>query len=220
MIKQDNVVIPDDRLKKNKKYFVSVAGNIGSGKSSLTRMIANEFGWVPYYESVQNNPYLSDFYTDMKRWSFQLQVYFLSHRFNAHRKIIESKKSVIQDRSIYEDVEIFAKNLYLMGRMEKRDYNNYRALFYEMISYLKAPDLVVYLKADVKTLSKQIRLRGRHFEQTIEKKYLERLNRSYGQWIKNYKQGKVLVIESDTLDFVNKRGDFDMILGKIKKNLR
>lgn len=207
-------------MKKNKKYFISVAGNIGSGKSSLTRMIADEFGWIPYYESVQNNPYLSDFYEDMRRWSFQLQVYFLSHRFNAHKKIIESKKSVIQDRSIYEDVEIFAKNLYLMGRMEKRDYKNYRALFYEMTSYLKAPDLVVYLKADVKTLLKQIRLRGREFEQSIEKKYLERLNRSYGQWIKNYDLGKVLVIESDHIDFVNNRGDFDMILTKIKKELR
>lgn len=207
-------------MKKNKKYFISVAGNIGSGKSSLTSMIAKEFGWVPYYESVANNPYLSDFYTDMKRWSFQLQVYFLSHRFNAHRKIIESKKSVIQDRSIYEDVEIFAKNLYLMGRMEKRDYNNYRALFYEMTSYLKAPDLVVYLKADTKTLGKQIKLRGREYEQSIERKYLERLNRSYGQWIKNYDLGKVLIIESDHLDFVNNRDDFDMILTRIKKELR
>lgn len=183
-------------------------------------MIADEFGWVPYFESVQNNPYLSDFYRDMRRWSFQLQVFFLSHRFNAHKKIIASKKSVIQDRSIYEDVEIFARNLYLMGRMEKRDYNNYRALFYEMISYLKAPDLVVYLKADVKTLVKQIKLRGREFEKSIEKQYLERLNRSYTTWIKNYDMGKVLVIESDNLDFVNNREHFDMILGKIKKNLR
>lgn len=207
-------------MKKNKKYFISIAGNIGSGKSSLTSMIAKEMDWAPYYEKVQNNPYLSDFYTDMKRWSFQLQVYFLSHRFNAHRKIIASKVSVIQDRSIYEDVEIFAKNLYLMGRMEKRDYNNYRALFYEMITYLKAPDLVVYLKADVKTLSKQIRLRGREFEQTIERKYLERLNRSYAQWINKYNLGKVLVIESDKLDFVNNSDDFDMILSRIKKELR
>lgn len=207
-------------MKTGKKYFISVAGNIGSGKSSLTRMIAKEFGWTPYFESVQNNPYLSDFYDDMKRWSFQLQVFFLSHRFNAHKKIIASKKSVIQDRSIYEDVEIFARNLYLMGRMEKRDYNNYRALFYEMISYLKAPDLVVYLKADVKTLVKQIKQRGRDFEKSIEKKYLERLNRSYTGWIKNYDMGKVLVIESDNLDFVNNREHFDLILSQIKKNLR
>jgi len=207
-------------LKAGKKYFISVAGNIGSGKSSLTRMIAKEFRWTPYFESVQNNPYLSDFYVDMKRWSFQLQVYFLSHRFNAHKKIIASKKSVIQDRSIYEDVEIFARNLYLMGRMEKRDYMNYRALFYEMVSYLKPPDLVVYLKADTKTLVKQIKLRGRDFEKSIEKQYLERLNRSYSRWINSYSLGKVLVIESDNIDFVNNPEHFDMIISRIKKNLR
>jgi len=207
-------------LKAGKKYFISVAGNIGSGKSSLTRMIAKEFRWTPYFESVQNNPYLSDFYVDMKRWSFQLQVYFLSHRFNAHKKIIASKKSVIQDRSIYEDVEIFARNLYLMGRMEKRDYMNYRALFYEMVSYLKPPDLVVYLKADTKTLVKQIKLRGRDFEKSIEKQYLERLNRSYSRWINSYSLGKVLVIESDNIDFVNNPEHYDMIISRIKKNLR
>lgn len=207
-------------MKAGKKYFISVAGNIGSGKSSLTRMIAKEFRWTPYFESVQNNPYLSDFYVDMKRWSFQLQVYFLSHRFNAHKKIIASKKSVIQDRSIYEDVEIFARNLYLMGRMEKRDYMNYRALFYEMVSYLKPPDLVVYLKADTKTLVKQIKLRGRDFEKSIEKEYLERLNRSYTRWINSYSLGKVLVIESDNIDFVNNPEHFDLIISSIKKNLR
>lgn len=206
-------------MKKGKKYFISVAGNIGSGKSSLTRMIAKEFGWIPYFESVQDNPYLSDFYDDMRRWSFQLQVYFLSHRFHTHKKIIASKKSVIQDRSIYEDVEIFARNLYLMNRMEKRDYMNYRTLFYEMVSYLKAPDLVVYLKADVKTLLKQIKLRGRDFEQSIEKKYIERLNRSYKKWISSYKLGKVLVIESDNIDFVNNPVHFEMIIKSIKKNL-
>jgi deoxyadenosine/deoxycytidine kinase len=206
-------------LKANKKYFVSVAGNIGSGKSSLTKMAAAKMGWVPYFESVQNNPYLKDFYHDMKRWSFQLQVYFLSHRFKTHKEIIESKKSVIQDRSIYEDVEIFAKNLYLMGRMEKRDYNNYVNLFAEMTYYLRPPDLVVYLKADVKTLLKQIRLRGREFEKSIEPKYLARLNRSYNQWIKNYKFGKLLIIESDKLDFVHNKEHFEMILAKIKSSL-
>ncbi len=206
-------------MKANKKYFISVAGNIGSGKSSLTQMIAKEFGWKPYYESVQNNPYLPDFYRDMKRWSFQLQVYFLSHRFNTHKKIVASKRSVIQDRSIYEDVEIFAKNLYLMGRMEKRDYSNYRNLFYEMVSYLQAPDLVVYLKADMTTLLKQIKQRGRNFEKSIEREYLARLNRSYATWIKNYKLGKVLVIESDELDFVKNPGHFDMITRSIRKEL-
>jgi deoxyadenosine/deoxycytidine kinase len=206
-------------LKKNKKYFISVAGNIGSGKSSLTRMIADKLGWEPYFESVQNNPYLRDFYKEMKRWSFQLQVYFLSHRFNTHKKIINSKKSVIQDRSIYEDVEIFARNLYLMGRMEKRDYNNYRNLFYEMISYLKAPDLVVYLKADLNTLVKQIKSRGREFEKSIETKYLVRLNRSYGQWVKSYNLGPLLTIESDNLDFVHNPEHFKIIFDKIKSGL-
>jgi deoxyadenosine/deoxycytidine kinase len=206
-------------LKANKKYFISVAGNIGSGKSSLTQMIAKEFRWKPYYESVQNNPYLPDFYEDMKRWSFQLQVYFLSHRFKTHRHIIESKRSVIQDRSIYEDVEIFARNLYLMGRMEKRDYNNYRNLFYEMVSYLKAPDLIVYLKADMNTLLRQIKQRGRNFEKSIEKDYLARLNRSYATWIKNYNLGKVLTIESDELDFVKNPEHFLMIIESIKKEL-
>jgi deoxyadenosine/deoxycytidine kinase len=206
-------------LKKGKKYFVSIAGNIGSGKSSLTKMTADRLGWVPYFESVQNNPYLSDFYSDMKRWSFQLQVYFLSHRFRTHREIIESKNSVIQDRSIYEDVEIFARNLYLMGRMEKRDYENYRSLFYEMTLYLRAPDLVVYLKADVKTLLNQIRLRGRSFEKKIEQKYLQRLNRSYNRWTGNYKLGKLLVIETDKLDFVSNDEHFELILKNIKKAL-
>jgi len=207
-------------LKSNKKYFISVAGNIGSGKSSLTRLISEKLGWTPYYESVQNNPYLKDFYADMRRWSFQLQVYFLSHRFRTHRDIINSKKSVIQDRSIYEDVEIFARNLHLMGRMEGRDYRNYRALFYEMTDYLKAPDLVVYLKASVNTLMKQISTRGRSFEKGIERNYLEKLNRSYGQWIKNYKLGKVITIDSNNLDFVNNKEHFDFILNRITKELR
>ena len=207
-------------MKSIKKYFVSVAGNIGSGKSSLTRMIADNFKWVPYFESVQNNPYLPDFYVDMKRWSFQLQVYFLSHRFKAHKEIIDSKRSVIQDRSIYEDVEIFARNLYLMGRMEKRDYGNYRNLFYEMASYLRPPDLIIYLKADVKTLMSHIRLRGREFEKSIEKKYLERLNRSYNTWINGYDLGKVLIIHADELDFVNNPVHFKMITDKIKKELK
>lgn len=202
-------------MKRNKKYFVAVAGNIGSGKSSLTRMISERLGWDPYFESVQNNPYLKDFYADMKRWSFQLQVFFLSHRFSTHKKIIESKKSVIQDRSIYEDVEIFARNLYLMGRMEKRDYRNYHSLFYEMTSYLRPPDLVVYLKADIETLMKQIHSRGRGFEKSIERQYLMRLNRSYKKWVREYNQGPVITIESDDLDFVHNPEDFEMIFERI-----
>lgn len=204
---------------KKSKYFISLAGNIGSGKSTLTKMIAREFGWKAYYESVTGNPYLEDFYKDMKRWSFQLQVYFLSHRFRIHKKILESEYSVIQDRSIYEDVEIFARNLYMMGRMTKRDYLSYRKLFAEMVSFLKPPDLIVYLKANVNTLVRQINIRGREFEKNIEKKYLVRLNRSYGHWVKRWKASKLIIIESDNIDFVNNRKDFEIIISKIKRAL-
>lgn len=206
-------------MKSGKKYFLSIAGNIGSGKSSLTKMLAEELSWLPYYESVKNNPYLADFYSDMKRWSFQLQVYFLSHRFRIHKEIITSEISVIQDRSIYEDVEIFASNLYQLGRMEKRDYLNYRRLFKEMVDYLKPPDLLIYLKADIKTLIKQIRLRGREFEKNIEYEYLKMLNTSYNRWIKRYSLGKVLIIETDEIDFVKNEKHFQNILSKIKKVL-
>ena len=206
-------------MRENKKYFVSIAGNIGSGKSSLTFKIAERLNWRPYFESVSNNPYLKDFYGNMTRWSFQLQVYFLSHRFSVHKEILGSEQSVIQDRSIYEDVEIFAKNLYLMGRMEKRDYFNYRTLFNEMTYYLKPPDLIVYLKADVNTLLNQIRQRGRVFERSIEKDYLMRLNKSYGQWIRKYDLGNKVVIETDELDFVNNIEHFESVLNKIISEL-
>ena len=206
-------------MRRKKKYFVSVAGNIGSGKSSLTRMIAQKLNWIPYFESVQSNPYLKDFYSDMKKWSFHLQVFFLSHRFMVHKKIIYSGRSVIQDRSIYEDVEIFARNLYRMGKMERRDYNNYRNLFKEMVHYLKPPDLIVYLKADVPTLLEQIRLRGRSFEKKIGRDYLTRLNRSYGQWISNYSLGEVIVVDTNGIDFVHKEKHFKEILRRIKLKL-
>jgi hypothetical protein len=204
---------------KEGKFFVSVAGNIGSGKSSLTEIISKEFGWKPYFEKVDTNPYLKDFYADMSRWSFNLQVYFLSHRFSVHKKIIQSKKSVIQDRSIYEDVEIFAENLYRMGRMKKRDYDNYRMLFAEMTSFLKPPDLLIYLRAGLPKLMKQIRLRGRDFEKTIEKDYILRLNKSYDDWIERYTLGNKLIIETDSLDFVNKKKDLQKITDLMNKNL-
>lgn len=202
-----------------KNTFVTIAGNIGSGKSSLTKLIANRFKWVPYFESVTDNPYLKDFYADMHRWSFNLQIYFLAHRFRIHKEITNLGKSVIQDRSIYEDVEIFAKNLYNLGRMSERDYETYHSLFQEMTAYLKPPDLLVYLKADIKTLLNQIRQRGRDFEKNIEVSYLEELNSSYNEWISRYKYGKCLVIESDSLDFVSSAEDLnkiaDMITGAI-----
>lgn len=204
---------------KGKKYFVSVAGNIGSGKSTLTKLISERFKWIPYYESVSDNPYLQDFYFDMKRWSFNLQIYFLAHRFRTHKEILSRKESVIQDRSIYEDVFIFAKNLHDMGRMDDRDYETYKNLFEEMVSYLKPPDLLVYLKSNLECLLKKIKLRGRDFEKNIEPDYLNNLNNSYEEWIKSYKLGKCLIIESDCLDFVKSEEDFDKIAKLIESNL-
>ncbi len=203
----------------DRKFFIAVAGNIGSGKSSLTTLLASRFGWKPYFESVEDNPYLSDFYGDMRRWSFHLQIYFLSHRFINHKQIVESPESVIQDRSIYEDAEIFARNLHEIGNMDKRDYDNYVALYRVMTGYLRAPDLMIYLRATVDTLKKQIARRGRTYEQSIQREYLEQLNRHYEKWIEQYKLGPLLVIESDHIDFVHNEKDLDLIEGKVRKAL-
>lgn len=203
---------------RKKKVFVSIAGNIGSGKSSLTKLLGKHFNWIPFYESVDNNPYLSDFYGDMKRWSFHLQVYFLSNRFKNHKQIVEMPESVVQDRSIYEDVEIFARNLHEMGNMDVRDYENYRELFGIMIGYLKPPDLLIYLRANIETLLKQIRLRGRSYEQSISKEYLNLLNSSYEDWIKRY-DGELLVIESDEIDFVNNGDHLSEIIKRVESIL-
>lgn len=202
------------------KKFISIAGNIGSGKSSLTELLAKDFNWIPYYESVSDNPYLEDFYSDMHRWSFNLQIYFLSHRFRIHKEIIERKESVIQDRSIYEDVEIFAENLYKLGRMSERDYANYKNLFAEMVSYLQPPDLLVYLRANTQTLKNQIKLRGRDFEKNIESSYLESLNNSYEKWMSEYNYGNSIIIDTDNLDFVNSIDDLNYIKSKIQSSLK
>lgn len=203
----------------NNKIFISVAGNIGSGKSSLTSLLAEKFKWLPYYESVADNPYLSDFYSDMSRWSFNLQIYFLAHRFNTHKELTEKPGSVIQDRSIYEDVEIFAKNLHKLGKMSDRDYETYSNLFFDMTSFLKPPDVLVYLQASIPTLLNQIKIRGREFEKSIDVNYLEELNDSYEEWIKNYKLGKVIVVNKDNLDFVHSHNDFHYIIDRIEKEL-
>lgn len=199
--------------------FVTVAGNIGAGKSSLTKLLGERFHWKPYYESVDDNPYLPDFYADMHRWSFHLQIYFLANRFKCHKQIVESSESVIQDRSIYEDAEIFARNLYDIGKMEQRDYENYASLFHVMMEYLKPPDLMIYLKASVDTLIRQIARRGREFERGIQRSYLEQLNKLYTEWIDNYKLGPLLVIPSDNLDFVNKPGDLAYVISLVKAAL-
>jgi len=199
--------------------FIAVAGNIGAGKSSLARLLGERFAWKPYFESVDDNPYLSDFYADMERWSFHLQIYFLANRFKCHKEIVESSESVIQDRSIYEDAEIFARNLYDIGKMTERDYTNYVSLFHVMMEYLKPPDLMIYLKANVDTLLHQIARRGRSFEKGIQRDYLEQLNRLYGAWIARYRLGPLLVIESDNLDFVNQPRDFEYIVSRVKESL-
>jgi deoxyadenosine/deoxycytidine kinase len=203
----------------SEKIFLAVAGNIGAGKSSLTRLLSAQMGCKAFYESVEDNPYLSDFYKDMRRWSFQLQIYFLSNRFRSHKSITEGPESVILDRVIYEDAEIFARNLYEMGNMEQRDYENYVALYEVMTEYLHPPDLLIYLRANIDTLMKQIALRGRDFEQSIKREYLEQLNRHYESWIKRYKKGKLLIIESDDLDFVNRAKDLEEIVRMIRKQL-
>ncbi len=204
---------------KKDKIFVAVAGNIGSGKSSLTKLLSEHFGWRAYYESVDDNPYLDDFYKDMRRWSFNLQIYFLSKRFKDHMEIVNLPYSVIQDRSIYEDAEIFARNLYEMGNMDERDYRNYVELFNIMTSFLKPPDLIIYLRANVDTLVKQIKLRGRAFEQNIPREYLEQLNKHYEDWVSRYNLGKILILETDEIDFVNDKEDFEHVVEIVSKEL-
>jgi len=198
--------------------FIAVAGNIGAGKSSLTGLLAKHFGWDAYYESVDDNPYLSDFYEDMRRWSFNLQVYFLSSRFNHHKKLLENPKSLIQDRTIYEDAEIFARNLYDMALMSERDYKNYQALFREMTAFLEPPHLLIYLRAQVPTLVRQIQQRGRVYENSIRIDYLECLNKLYENWIDRYQHQK-LIIDTDDLDFVNSKEDLGTVIGLIEQRL-
>jgi deoxyadenosine/deoxycytidine kinase len=200
--------------------FVAVAGNIGSGKSSLTRLLSDAMGWRPMYESVEDNPYLSDFYKDMRRWSFQLQVYFLSNRFRSHKAITEGTNSVVLDRVIYEDAEIFARNLFEIGNMEERDYKNYVALYNVMTEYLHPPDLLVYLRANIDTLLHQIASRGRDFEKSIKREYLEQLNTHYESWISRYTKGKLLIVESDDLDFVNRKEDLKTVIGMVLDHLK
>lgn len=201
----------------NSKY-IAVAGNIGAGKSSLTGLLSKHFKWEAFYESVDDNPYLADFYEDMLRWSFNLQIYFLSSRFRHQKEMLQQDISLIQDRTIYEDVEIFAKNLHEMNLMSDRDFNNYEALFREMSHYLRPPDLLIYLRAQVPTLVRQIQQRGRDYENTIRIDYLERLNRLYEDWIDRYPYEK-LIIDTDDLDFVNDPEDLGKIIELIEQRL-
>lgn len=204
--------------KKSGTKYLAIAGNIGVGKSSLTGLLAKHFGWEAFFESVEDNPYLADFYEDMRRWSFNLQIYFLSSRFRHQKEMLKNPVSLVQDRTIYEDVEIFARNLYEMNLMSDRDFKNYEALFREMSYYLRPPDLLIYLRADVPTLVRQIQQRGRDYENTIRIDYLERLNNLYEAWIDRYEHDK-LIIETDELDFVNEKEDLGKIIELIEARL-
>jgi deoxyadenosine/deoxycytidine kinase len=198
---------------------LAVSGNIGSGKTTLTEKLAKHYGWKAEFEAVDNNPYLPDFYEDMKRWSFHLQVYFLNSRFNQLKTIQASSESTIQDRTIYEDAYIFAANLYKSNLLTERDYANYKSLFDSMISHVKAPDLLIYLKADIPKLVGQIEKRGRSYETAMRIDYLKNLNSHYEEWIAGYKEGKLLVIDVNNLDFVERPGDFSFIVEKIEREM-
>lgn len=198
---------------------IAVAGNIGSGKTTLTRLLSKSFGWQAQYEEVDFNPYLSDFYTDMQRWSFNLQIYFLNTRFKGIVDIQNSKESVIQDRTIYEDAQIFAANLHSMGLMSTRDFENYKSLFSLMISLVKPPDLLIYLKSSIPNLVNQIQKRGRDYESSIRIDYLQGLNERYEQWIENYTDGKKLIINVDELKFEDNPKDLSTIIDMINGEL-
>ncbi len=195
--------------------FVVVAGNIGSGKTTLTKKLSERLGWKPHFESVQDNPYLADFYADMSRWSFPLQVYFLNHRFNTHRQIEGLPASSIQDRSIYEDANIFARSLYDQGKLDKRDYENYRQLYDSMIQFLNPPTLMIFLRRSIPKLQERIKQRGRDYEQAIPTEYLTSLNEYYDDWYANYNLGKSLIVDTDELDFLDNEEHFDRLVKKI-----
>lgn len=194
---------------------VAIAGNIGAGKTTLTKLLAKHYNWEPHFEDVVDNPYLDDFYTQMERWSFNLQIYFLNSRFRQVLQIRESGKKIIQDRTIYEDAHIFAPNLHAMGLMTNRDYENYQSLFELMQKLVDAPDLLIYLRADISTLVAQIHKRGRDYENSISIDYLSRLNERYEAWISKYDKGKLLVIDVDNLDFVDNPEDLGSVINKI-----
>ena len=198
---------------------IAIAGNIGSGKTTLTTLLSKHYGWEPQFEDVDDNPYLNDFYKDMQRWSFNLQIYFLNSRFGQVQEIHKGDKDVIQDRTMYEDAHIFAPNLHAMGLMTNRDFNNYSSLFELMEKLVTPPDLLIYLRADISTLVGQIHKRGREYENSISIDYLSRLNERYEAWITTYQKGKLLIIDVDNLDFVEKQEDLGYIIDRIDSQI-
>jgi deoxyadenosine/deoxycytidine kinase len=194
---------------------IALAGNIGAGKTTLTELLSKHYKWVAHYEDVDENPYLNDFYEDMQRWSFNLQIYFLNSRFKQVVDIRNSSKTVIQDRTIYEDAEIFAPNLHAMGLMSTRDFNNYHSLFQMMTKFVQAPDLLIYLRATVPTLVHQIQKRGRDYENSIRIDYLKQLNERYEAWVNRYKAGKLLIIDVDRVNFQSNPEDLSNVIDRI-----
>ncbi len=210
---------PADPQSSPAKLFVGIAGNIGVGKSSLTGLLAEALGWEPFYEANAENPYLQDFYEDMERWSFHSQIFFLSRRLQHHRQLVDHPGSVLQDRTVYEDAEVFAQNLYRQGHMSKRDYDTYHALYEGISAFLPPPDLLIYLRARVGTLSERIAMRGRHYERQISIDYLALLNDLYEDWIGNWKASPVLILSADDLDFVHNPDHLQLILDDTKAHL-
>ncbi len=202
------------------KQFVAIAGNIGAGKSTLTGMLAGALGWQPFYEANTENPYLADFYTDMRRWSFHSQVFFLGKRLEHHRQLLNHPTSAVQDRTVYEDAEIFACNLYNQGHMSERDYDAYRRLYQAVSSFLPPPDLIIYLQASVETLVNHIRQRGRAFERDIDPGYVAQLNDLYDRWIESWTLCPVLYVPMDRLDFFHNAGDFAAVTQDILQRLQ
>lgn len=202
------------------KHFVVIAGNIAAGKTTLTQLLSQQLGWEPFLESVAENPYLADFYGDMQRWSFHSQIFFLSRRLAHHRQLLERPNSVVQDRSVYEDAEIFAYNLFLQGNMSERDYGVYRQLYESVISILPPPDLVIYLRASAGQLLSRIAQRGRDFEQGIDPVYLGQLNSLYERWIARFTHCPVLTIPTDSLNFAQNEEHLALVINKITDKLQ
>jgi deoxyadenosine/deoxycytidine kinase len=198
-----------------KLKHVAIAGNIGAGKTTLAQKLSHHYGWETEFEAVEDNPYLVDFYNDMQKWAFHLQVFFLNSRLNQVKRIRENSNTVVQDRSIYEDCHVFAKNLFESGNMSERDYNNYLALFDSMSPVINPPDLLIYLRADIPKLIGQIEKRGRDYEETMRIDYLKTLNQHYEDWIKNYDLGKMIIIDVNQLDYLKNVEDFALIVSKI-----
>ena len=206
----------NNKDKKPDFKHIAIAGNIGSGKTTLAKLLAKHYDWEPHFEEVESNPYISDFYADMQRWSFHMQIYYLNRRFQQIMKIREGDKSIVQDRTIYEDAHIFAPNLHAMGLMSKRDYDNYLNLFKTLNQFIQPPDLLIYLRAGIPTLVNQIQKRGREFEDFIRLDYLKRLNERYEEWIKHYKGKRLLVINVDENDFTEDQENLGIIINRIE----